>query len=91
MRRIDEAGRRGGNGADRQGELEAGGLPFPGHTELFAQRTGTRHYAMMFTGGPLKVVLATVHMPLMGLWGKLEYRRGFSADRVDAQSDGGVV
>ena len=26
---------------------------------------------MMFAGGPLKVVLATVHMPLMGLWGKL--------------------
>ena len=28
-------------------------------------------YAMMFAGGPLKVVLATVHMPLMGLWGRL--------------------
>src|SRR5205814_5796665 len=26
---------------------------------------------MMFTGGPLKVVLATVHVPLMGLWNKL--------------------
>jgi 4-hydroxythreonine-4-phosphate dehydrogenase len=47
------------------------GFHFPGHTELFAHRTGTRHYNMMFTGGPLKVVLATVHMPLMGLWGKL--------------------
>ena len=47
------------------------GFHFPGHTELFAQRTGARRYAMMFTGGPLKVVLATVHMPLMGLWGRL--------------------
>jgi 4-hydroxythreonine-4-phosphate dehydrogenase len=47
------------------------GFHFPGHTELFAQRTGARRYAMMFTGGPLRVVLATVHMPLMGLWGKL--------------------
>ena len=26
---------------------------------------------MMFAGGPLKVVLATVHIPLMGLWDKL--------------------
>ena len=26
---------------------------------------------MMFAGGPLKVVLATVHIPLMGLWGRL--------------------
>lgn len=47
------------------------GYHYPGHTELFAQRTGTRRYAMMFAGGPFKVVLATVHMPLMGLWGKL--------------------
>jgi 4-hydroxythreonine-4-phosphate dehydrogenase len=47
------------------------GFNFPGHTELFAQRTGSRRYAMMFAGGPLKVALATVHVPLMGLWGKL--------------------
>src|SRR6476659_11206036 len=47
------------------------GYHFPGHTELLAQRTGARRHAMMFAGGPLKVVLATVHIPLMGLWGKL--------------------
>jgi 4-hydroxythreonine-4-phosphate dehydrogenase len=47
------------------------GYHYPGHTELFAQKTGSRHYNMAFVGGPLKVVLATVHMPLMGLWGKL--------------------
>ncbi len=47
------------------------GYHYPGHTELFAQRTGTRRYAMMFAGGPLKVVLASVHIPLMGLWGRL--------------------
>ena len=47
------------------------GYHFPGHTELFAQRTGSRRFAMMFAGGPLKVVLATVHIPLMGLWGRL--------------------
>ncbi len=47
------------------------GYNFPGHTELFAQRTGSRRFTMMFAGGPLKVALATVHIPLMGLWGKL--------------------
>jgi 4-hydroxythreonine-4-phosphate dehydrogenase len=47
------------------------GFHFPGHTELFAQQTGARRFAMMFAGGPLKVVLATVHVPLMGLWGRL--------------------
>ncbi|MCS7033086.1 MAG: 4-hydroxythreonine-4-phosphate dehydrogenase PdxA, partial [Phycisphaerae bacterium] len=47
------------------------GYSFPGHTELFAQRTGARRYTMMFAGGPIKVALATVHVPLMGLWGRL--------------------
>ena len=47
------------------------GYHYPGHTELFAQKTGSRRFAMMFAGGPLKVVLATVHVPLMGLWGRL--------------------
>jgi 4-hydroxythreonine-4-phosphate dehydrogenase len=47
------------------------GYNFPGHTELFAQRTGARRHAMMFAGGPLKVILATVHVPLNSLWGRL--------------------
>jgi len=47
------------------------GYHFPGHTELFAQRTGARRYHMMLTGGPLRVVLATCHIPLNSLWGRL--------------------
>jgi 4-hydroxythreonine-4-phosphate dehydrogenase len=47
------------------------GFHYPGHTELFAEKTGIRRYAMMFAGGPLKVALATVHIPLNGLWGRL--------------------
>jgi len=47
------------------------GYNYPGHTELFAHRTGARRYAMMFAGGPLKVILATVHIPLNSLWGRL--------------------
>ncbi len=41
------------------------GTRFPGHTELFAQRTRTRRSAMMFHSSKLNVVLATVHIPLM--------------------------
>lgn len=47
------------------------GYGYPGHTELLAQRTGARRFAMMFAGGPIRVVLATVHVPLMGLWNRL--------------------
>lgn len=47
------------------------GFGYPGHTELFASRTHARQHAMMFAGGPLKVVLCTVHVPLNSLWGRL--------------------
>jgi 4-phospho-D-threonate 3-dehydrogenase / 4-phospho-D-erythronate 3-dehydrogenase len=47
------------------------GYRYPGHTELFAERTGARRHAMMFAGGPLKVALATVHVPLNSLWGRI--------------------
>ena len=47
------------------------GYKYPGHTELLADATHTRNFAMMFAGGPLKVVLATIHVPLMGIWNTL--------------------
>jgi 4-hydroxythreonine-4-phosphate dehydrogenase len=39
------------------------GLPWKGHTDLLAHLTGSR-VAMMFWSEPLKVILATVHVPL---------------------------
>ena len=56
--------------------LKMAGYPYPGHTELLAELTGTKDFAMMLTGsgssaggGPsdgavLRVVLATIHVPL---------------------------
>jgi len=40
------------------------GLPWKGHTDLLGHLTGSRRVAMMFWSEPLKVVLATVHLPL---------------------------
>ena len=40
------------------------GLPWKGHTDLLAHLTGSRRAAMMFWSEPLKVVLASVHIPL---------------------------
>ncbi|MDI6704465.1 MAG: 4-hydroxythreonine-4-phosphate dehydrogenase PdxA [bacterium] len=40
------------------------GVKFSGHTELLARLTNTRHFAMMFVSPELKVVLATIHVPL---------------------------
>ena len=38
--------------------------PWPGHTELFAQKCKSPRKAMMFVAGPLKVALATIHLGL---------------------------
>jgi 4-hydroxythreonine-4-phosphate dehydrogenase len=40
------------------------GLPWKGHTDLLGKLTGAPRVAMMFWSEPLKVILATVHVPL---------------------------
>jgi 4-hydroxythreonine-4-phosphate dehydrogenase len=40
------------------------GLPWNGHTDLLAHLTGVPHVAMMFHSDALRVVLATIHIPL---------------------------
>ncbi|MDA0978105.1 MAG: 4-hydroxythreonine-4-phosphate dehydrogenase PdxA, partial [Proteobacteria bacterium] len=40
------------------------GIPFSGHTEWLAERTGTPRVVMMLAGGNLRVALATTHLPL---------------------------
>ena len=42
----------------------AAGLPWRGHTELLADLTGAPRVAMMFYAEALRVILATVHIPL---------------------------
>src|SRR5688500_7814806 len=44
--------------------LRLAGLPWSGHTDLLAHLTGAAHVAMMFHSDRLRVVLATVHVPL---------------------------
>ncbi len=44
--------------------LHLAGLQWPGHTEMLADLTDTKRYAMMLVGGPLKVILATTHIAL---------------------------
>jgi 4-hydroxythreonine-4-phosphate dehydrogenase len=44
--------------------LKLAGLPWPGHTEMLAELTGAPLVAMMFWSERLRVVLATIHLPL---------------------------
>lgn len=51
-----------------KGVINAAGVPFTGHTEYLAEKTGTPRVVMMLAGnterGPLRVALVTTHLPL---------------------------
>ena len=44
--------------------MHAAGIDFPGHTEILAEQSGTEHVAMMLVNDQLRVILATIHIPL---------------------------
>jgi 4-hydroxythreonine-4-phosphate dehydrogenase len=58
--------------------LARAGLPWRGHTDLLANLTGAPSVAMMFYSDALRVVLATVHVPLA------EVPRVLTRERLEA-------
>ena len=44
--------------------LKMSGFRWPGHTEMLSELTKTKDYAMMLVGGPLRVILVTIHTAL---------------------------
>ncbi|MDF1809370.1 MAG: 4-hydroxythreonine-4-phosphate dehydrogenase PdxA [Phycisphaerales bacterium] len=56
---------------NKQAWAMAGKKRYPGHTELLAQRLNAKYHAMMFVGDKLRVVLATVHIPINEIKDKL--------------------
>ena len=61
-----------------KGVINQAGIPFSGHTEYLAAKTATPRVVMMLAGdtpqGPLRVALATTHLPLRAV-----------ADAIDAK------
>ncbi len=51
-------------GPVNKGIINAAGVPFTGHTEMLAERTGTARVVMMLCGAGLRVALATTHLAL---------------------------
>jgi 4-hydroxythreonine-4-phosphate dehydrogenase len=62
------------------------GFDFPGHTEMLAARLGAHEVAMMFAGPRLRVVLATVHVPLREVAAVLSVARVAAVTRLFAES-----
>ena len=51
--------------------MNMAGFHYNGHTELIAERTGTKDFVMMLAGNRLRVSLVTIHMPLSGVPGSI--------------------
>ncbi len=54
-----------------KGVINDAGIPFTGHTEFFAELTGTPLVVMMLVGGGMRVALATTHLPLKEVAGAI--------------------
>lgn len=54
-----------------KGVINDAGIPFTGHTEFFAELTGTPLVVMMLVGGGMRVALATTHLPLKDVAGAI--------------------
>jgi 4-phospho-D-threonate 3-dehydrogenase / 4-phospho-D-erythronate 3-dehydrogenase len=64
----------------------AAGLPWKGHTELLAHLCGVEEVAMMFWSEKLRVVLATVHIPLAHVARELTTDRLLSVIQLTSSS-----
>jgi 4-hydroxythreonine-4-phosphate dehydrogenase len=69
--------------------LHAAGLPYPGHTEILAERTGTRQFAMMLycnglsdTARSLGVIHVTLHMALRDVFQHLSWEAVLEKTRL---------
>lgn len=62
--------------------MNAAGFPYAGHTELLAEATGTREFGMLFVGGGLRVILATIHEALRDVPKLMTRERVLSAIRL---------
>ncbi len=60
----------------------AEGFAFPGHTEYLADRAGVAEVAMLMVGPRLRVVPATIHIPLRAVPDALTPERIISAGRL---------
>ena len=58
--------------------INEAGIPFTGHTEWFAARTGAGSPVMMLASPNLRVALVTTHLPLKGVAGAI------TAERLEA-------
>lgn len=62
--------------------LRLAGIPYPGHTEILADFSGTQNFAMMLMNAELRVVLVTIHVSLREAIEQLTVERELTTIRL---------
>jgi 4-hydroxythreonine-4-phosphate dehydrogenase len=55
--------------------IHKAGFKYRGHTEILAEKTKTKNYAMMFVSDPIWIMLVTTHLPLSKVSGLISKKR----------------
>jgi 4-hydroxythreonine-4-phosphate dehydrogenase len=66
--------------------LNMAGVPFPGHTELFAHFSGVDSYVMMLANPQMRVSLVTIHVPLKDVPAMISEQSVFDCIRITSRS-----
>ena len=66
--------------------LAAAGVPYPGHTEMLADLSGTSDYGMMLANPYLRTLLVTVHCSILDAVRKLSVERELQVIRLAHRS-----
>ncbi|OZI19507.1 4-hydroxythreonine-4-phosphate dehydrogenase PdxA [Bordetella genomosp. 9] len=62
--------------------MHAGGVDYPGHTEILAERSGTQDFAMMLANRELRVLLVTIHVALADVFARITLESELRAIRL---------
>jgi len=66
--------------------MNQGGCHFPGHTEILAHLSATKDYAMMLTGGSLRVIHVSTHLSLRQACEKVKKERVLKVIQLAGQA-----
>jgi 4-hydroxythreonine-4-phosphate dehydrogenase len=65
--------------------LKLAGIVEPGHTEILAAQTGTSHFGMMLANDELRVMLVSIHVPLVQAIALVTYENVLNAIKLAHQ------
>lgn len=79
-------------GPIHKGAINLAGCPYAGHTEIFANHTGIKDYAMMLVEGKFRIVHVTTHIALRDVPSMIKKERVLKVIKLarDAMKDLGI-